>query len=187
MPDQPHPFEGVNFQLHPVQPPQPKASMSWGLPIALGLVCIPLLMFGFGFSQQQKVAESAPTPSATPEMQPSPVASAAKADTQPPAPTPSATPSTGSEIAPTPQLDPLIDAATLPTASIRATNVAVNFRAAPSLHSQVLGVLMSGDLVQLTTDRCVSQDGVIWVPVRFRDQSGWVASNFIGGQTSARL
>lgn len=188
MPDHPHPFEGVNFQLQPVQPPKPKASISWGLPIGLGLLTIPLLMFGFGFSQQQKAAESTPTPSATLEIQPSPTVSAAQADTQLPAATPSATSEVAPPpVAPTPQLDPLIDAANLPTASIRATNVAVNFRAAPSLRSQVLGVLMSGDLVQLTLDRRVIQDGVTWVPVRWRGQSGWIAQNFIGGQTDAGL
>ncbi len=182
MPDQ-MPAEGQYFQLHPIQAPKPKPGMSWGLPIALGLLAVPLLMFGFGVSQQQKPAESAPSPSATPETQPSPLFS--------PAPVQATTPSATPEIAPTPiqsvpQSNPLIDAAQLPTATIRAIGVAANFRTAPSLHSQILGVLMNGDLVQLTTDRRVSQDGVVWVPVRYRGANGWVAQSFIGGSSNAQ-
>ncbi|MBD2038816.1 hypothetical protein H6F76_28085 [Leptolyngbya sp. FACHB-321] len=49
-----------------------------------------------------------------------------------------------------------------------------------------MGVLLHGDLVELSPDRRVQQDGVTWVPVRWRSQSGWLASNFIGGQTDAQ-
>lgn len=180
MPD-PTPLDGQYFQLHPVQPPKPKPSMSWGLPITIGLLAIPLLMFGFGFSQQQKAAEPTPAPSPTSEIQPSPAASAIQmeAPASQPTPEPTLTPTQ-----PVTQSDRLIDAANLPTATIQAIGVAANFRNAPSLHSQIIGVLMNGDLVQLTTDRRVSQDGVIWVPVRFRGQSGWIAQNFIGGSSN---
>lgn len=181
-----NPAEGQFFTLQPVLPPEPQARNHWGLPLALGLLAIPLLMFGFGFSQQQAVPTPSVSPnaSATPETLPSPVASAA---TEPsPSATPIATPERqSSPVATTPQLAPLIDSANLPAVAIRATNVAINFRAAPSLHSQVLGVLMFGDLVQLTLDRRVNQDGVTWVPVRWRGQTGWIAANFIGGQSHA--
>ena len=181
MPDQ-MPPEGQYFQLHPVQPPKPKPAMNWGLPIALGLLAIPLLMAGFGFSQQQQ-AEPTSTPST------SAAAQASKLDATTPQITPSPTPESqpSPTVAPSPKAEPTSDTATLPVASIKAFNLAANFRAAPSLHSQILGVLMHGDLVQLTTDRRVSQDGVIWVPVRFRGQSGWIAQNFIGGQTNAGI
>jgi hypothetical protein len=64
--------------------------------------------------------------------------------------------------------------------------MAANFRSAPSLHSQVIGMLMHGDLVELSPDRRVQQDGVVWVPVRWRGQTGWLASNFLGDSTHAR-
>jgi hypothetical protein len=64
--------------------------------------------------------------------------------------------------------------------------MAANFRSAPSLHSQVLGVLLQGDLMELLPDRRVQQDGVTWVPVRWRGQSGWLASNFIGGSPNVQ-
>jgi hypothetical protein len=59
-----------------------------------------------------------------------------------------------------------------------------NFRAAPSLQSPVLGVLMHGDLVELSLDRRVQQDGVVWVPVRWRGQAGWLANTFIDTRRS---
>ncbi len=64
--------------------------------------------------------------------------------------------------------------------------MAANFRAAPSLHSPVLGVLMHGDLVELSPERRVQQDGIVWVPVRWRGQTGWLASNFLGDSTHAQ-
>jgi hypothetical protein len=78
------------------------------------------------------------------------------------------------------------DAATLSIARISSPGMAANFRSAPSLHSQVLGVLLQGDLMELLPDRRVQQDGVTWVPVRWRGQSGWLASNFIGGSPNVQ-
>ena len=183
----PIPGEGPFFTLNPVPPPQPSAARSWGLPIALGLLAIPLLMFGFGFSQQQRPATTAATsPTATPSalLLPSPsVASQQEATT--PQPEASATPPltvTTSVSAALPSSDP----ATLPIARIQSPGMAANFRAAPTLQSQVLGVLLQGDLVELTPDRRVQQDGVTWVPVRWRGQSGWLASNFIGGSPNVQ-
>jgi len=181
----PVPGEGQYFTLNPVPPPQPPASKSWGLPIALGLLAIPLLMFGFGFSQQQQPATTAATPFVSPLPTPS-VASQQDATTQPP------------EIAAKPPLEPLAvtttapvaapssDSTTLPIAHIQSPGMAANFRAAPSLQSPVLGVLMHGDLVALSPERRVQQDGVVWVPVRWRGQIGWLASNFLGGSTHAQ-
>ncbi|MBW4474995.1 MAG: hypothetical protein KME45_32135 [Stenomitos rutilans HA7619-LM2] len=71
----PVPGDGQYFTLNPVPPPQLPASQSWGLPIALGLLAIPLLMFGFGFSQQQIPATTAASPTATPFVSPEPTPS----------------------------------------------------------------------------------------------------------------
>jgi hypothetical protein len=46
--------------------------------------------------------------------------------------------------------------------------------------------LMHGDLVALLPDRRVQQDGVVWVSVRWRGQTGWLASNFLGASTHAQ-
>ncbi len=185
----PVPGEGQFFTLNPVPPPQPPASKSWGLPIAFGLLTIPLLMFGFGFSQQQLPATTAASPTATPFASPLPtpsVASQQDAITQPPEtaakPPLEALPlATATPVAALPG-----DAATLPIAHIRSPGIAANFRAAPSLQSPVLGVLMHGDLVELSSERRVQQDGVVWVPVRWRGQTGWLASNFLGVSTYAQ-
>ncbi len=162
-----HSTEGTFFTLQPVPPPQPQARTHWSLPLALGVLAIPLLMIGFGLVQQQNpVPASSASPLATPAVETSPT------PTTPPIPA-------------APQLNflPPPDSATLPTAIIHCPGVAANFRAAPSLHSQVLGVLQDGDLVEVTTEQRVQQDGVMWVPVRFRGRIGWLASNFIGRQT----
>jgi hypothetical protein len=179
----PVPGDGQFFTLQPVPPPEPKATTHWGLPLALGLLAIPLLMFGFGFSQQQQSATpTAPSPTATPFVSPLPTPSLASQDaiTQPPEAS-AALPTAAVTNAP---LATLNDLATFPIAQIQSPNMAANFRAAPSLHSQVLGVLMHGDLVELTPDRRVQQDGMVWVPVRWRGQTGWLASNFIDTRRS---
>ena len=175
----PIPGEGQYFTLNPVPPPQTSASRSWGLPIALGVLAIPLLMFGFGFSQQQTSVPTAASPTATPAVLPLPTPSlASQQDATRPQPAAAAT----SPLAPSavatrlPLAGPSSDPATFPIAHIQSRGVAANFRAAPSLHSQVLGVLMHGDLVALSPERHVQQDGVMWVPVRWRGQTGWLAS-----------
>ena len=179
----PVPGEGQFFTLNPVPPPQPPAARSWGLPIALGLLAIPLLMFGFGFSQQQQPATTSPIaiPSVSPLLTPS-LASQQDATTQ--QPEIAATPPTAAVTNALPAM--LNDLATLPIAHIQSPGVAANFRAAPSLQSPVLGVLMHGDLVELSPERRVQQDGVVWVPVRWRGQTGWLASNFLGDSTHAQ-
>jgi hypothetical protein len=168
-----NPAEGQFFTLQPVPPPKPKANTHWGLPLALGLLAIPLLMFGFGFSQQQ---QPVPTPSATASMEPSLTPDAIPQQTGITTQTIAAQPfeSTTGVSFTLPS-----DSATLPIVRVHCPGRAANFRAAPSLHSQVLGVLQNGDLVELTTERRVLQDGVTWLPVRFRSQGGWLASNFI--------
>ena len=185
MPQPPNPTEGQFFTLQPV-PLEPKATTHWGLPLAFGLLALPLLMFGFGFSQQQTPATTAASPTATPFVSPLPtpsVASQQDATTQQPetAAAPPTAPVTNAPPAP-----PSSDPATFPIAHIQSLGVAANFRAAPSLQSPVLGMLMHGDLVELTPDRRVQQDGVVWVPVRWRGQIGWLASNFLGGSTHAQ-
>ena len=186
MTNQPFSGEGQFFTLNPAQPPKPKASLSWGLPLALGLLTIPLLMFGFGFAQQQ---QPAPTPAASPTDTPSvaPVTEpsiASQQDATASQPETFATPQTEAVThTATPALG---DAATLSIARIYSPGMAANFRSAPSLHSQVLGVLLQGDLVELSIERRVQQDGVTWVPVRWRGQSGWLASNFIGGSPNVQ-
>jgi len=183
----PIPGEGQYFTLNPVPPPQTSASRSWGLPIALGVLAIPLLMFGFGFSQQQIPATTAATsPTATPSasLLPSPSV-ASQQDATTPQSEASATP----PLAVTtfvPAALPLSDPATLPIAHIHSPGIAANFRAAPSLQSPVLGVLLHGDLVALSPERHVQQDGVVWVPVRWRGQTGWLASNFLGASNHAQ-
>jgi len=172
-----NPAEGQFFTLQPVPPPKPQANTHWGLPLALGLLAIPLLMFGFGFAQQQ---QPTPNPSATPSVEPSPTLDVTPQQT---ATTPQPTAAQPSESTSAVSFDVPSDVAALPIARVHCPGRAANFRAAPSLHSQVLGVLQDGDLVELTTERRVQQDGVTWLPVRFRGQSGWLASNFIGGQT----
>jgi hypothetical protein len=152
--------------------------MSWGLPIALSLLTIPLLMFGFGFSQQQT-----PTPAASTAATPTPTPEQANS-LELAAPTPEPTPTPSPQATATPALS---DPATLTIARIHSPSMAANFRAAPSLQSSVLGVLMHGDLVERLIDRPVQQDGIIWVPVRWRGQSGWLAQNFLGGQTNAAV
>ncbi len=176
MPQPPNPTEGQFFTLQPVPPPEPPATIHWGLPLALGVLAIPLLMFGFGFSQQQQPATTSPTatPSVSPVPTPSP-ASQQDAITQQPE-TAAAPPTAAVTHAPSATPD-------LPTfliSPIQSPVLAANFRAAPSLQSAVLGVLMHGDLVELSSDRRVQQDGVVWVPVRWRGQTGWLASNFLG-------
>ncbi|PSB33926.1 SH3 domain-containing protein [Stenomitos frigidus] len=175
------PTEGQFFTLQPVPPPQPQAKTHWGLPLALGLLTIPLLMFGFGFAQQQ---QPTPKPAATASMEPSPTPDATPQQTAMTVQTTATEPfeSTEAALSFTPQRD----GATLPIARVHCPGRAANFRAAPSLHSQINGILQNGDLVELTTERRVLQDGVIWVPVRFRGQAGWLANNFIGGQTHAQ-
>ena len=64
--------------------------------------------------------------------------------------------------------------------------MAANFRAAPSLQSPVLGVLMHGDLVELSPDRRVQQDGVVWVSCAVAGSDGWLASNFLGASNHAQ-
>ena len=189
MPD-PTPPDGPYFQLHPVPAPQPKPAMSWGLPMALGLLAIPLLMFGFGFSQQQQPATTiAASPAAIPSVSPLPtpsVASQQDATTQPPE-TSATSPLEPLAVTTTaPIAAPSSDPATLPIARIHSPGMAANFRSAPSLHSQVIGVLMHDDLVELSPDRRVQQDGVVWVPVRWRGQTGWLASNFLGASNHAQ-
>nr|WP_277881632.1 SH3 domain-containing protein [Phormidium sp. FACHB-592] len=133
-------------------------------------------MFGFGFSQQQtptSVANASATPA--PEQ-------AKSQELAAPAPETTPAPSPQAEAAPT-----LSDPATLAIARIHSPNAAANFRAAPSLQSPVLGVLMHSDLVELSTERHVQQDGITWVPLRWRGQYGWMAQNFIGGSPNAQL
>ena len=183
----PVPGEGPFFTLNPVPPSQPSAVRNWGLPLALGLLSLPLLMFGFGFSQQQLPGTTSPT--VTPSTSPLPAPSlASQQDATTSQSETSATPPLvpSSVATPLPLAAPSSDPATLSIARIHSPGMAANFRAAPTLQSQVLGVLLQGDLVELTPDRRVQQDGVTWVPVRFRSQSGWLASNFIGGQTDAQ-
>ena len=181
----PVPGEGQFFTLNPVPPPSPPAAQSWGLPIALGLLAIPLLMFGFGFSQQQRPASiTAVSPTATPFVSPEPTPSLASPDAttqQPETSTALATAAVTNVLPATPP-----DLATFPIAPIQSPSMAANFRAAPSLQSPVLGVLLHGDLVELSSDRRVQQDGVVWVSVRWRGQTGWLASNFLGASTHAQ-
>ncbi len=183
----PIPGEGQFFTLNPVPPPQTSAARSWGLPIALGLLSLPLLMFGFGFSQQQRPATTAAvTPTATPFASPLPTPSLAS---QQDATTPQSETAVKPPLAVTtsvPAASLSSDLATLPIARIQSPSVAANFRAGPSLQSPVLGVLLHGDLVALSSERHVQQDSVVWVPVHFRGQSGWLASNFLGDSTHAQ-
>ncbi|MBD2073426.1 SH3 domain-containing protein [Phormidium sp. FACHB-592] len=183
----PIPGEGPFFTLNPVPPPQPSAARSWGLPLALGLLAIPLLMFGFGFSQQQLPDTTSPT--VIPSVSPLPTPSlASRQDATTPQSEASVTPPLvpSSVATPLPLAAPSSDPATFPITRIQSLGVAANFRAAPGLQSQVLGVLLHSDLVELTPDRRVQQDGVVWVPVRWRGQSGWLASNFLGDSTHAQ-
>jgi len=185
----PVPDEGQFFTLNPVPPPQTSPSRSWGFPIALGLLAIPLLMFGFGFSQQQTPATTTASDTATPAVSPQPTPSlASQQDAITQQPETSATPllDPSSAATPLPLAAPSSDPATLLIAPIQSPGLAANFRAAPSLQSPVLGVLMHGDLVALSPDRRVQQDGVVWVSVRWRGQTGWLASNFLGGSTHAQ-
>ena len=190
MPQPPNPTEGQFFTLHPVPPPEPKATTHWGLPLALGLLALPLLMFGFGFSQQQLPdTTAAVNPTATPSVSLLPTPSqASQPDATTPQPTTAAKPSSEPLLltTATPMAAPSTDPAILLIAHIQSPGVAANFRAAPSLQSPVLGVLLHGDLVALSPDRRVQQDGVTWVPVRFRGQSGWLASNFLGESNHAQ-
>jgi hypothetical protein len=190
MPQPPNPTEGQFFTLQPVPPPEPKATAHWGLPLALGLLSIPLLMFGFGFSQQQIPATTAATsPTATPFVSPQPTPSlASQQGTTTQQPEASATkplePLAVTTAAPV--VAPSSDPATLLIAPIQSPGIAANFRAAPSLQSPVLGVLLHGDLVALSSERRVQQDSVVWVPVLWRGQKGWLASNFLGGSIHAQ-
>jgi hypothetical protein len=182
----PVPGEGQFFTLNPVPPPQTSPSQSWGLPIALGLLAIPLLMFGFGFSQQQLPASTAAvSPTATPFVSPEPTPSLASPDATTQQPETSTALVTAAVTKALPATPP--DLATFPIARIHSPGMAANFRSAPSQHSQVIGVLMHGDLVERLPDRPVQQDGITWVPVRWRGQSGWLAQNFLGGQTNAAV
>ena len=182
MPQPPNPTEGQFFTLQPVPPPMPKATTHWGLPLALGLLAIPLLMFGFGFAQQQPPATTGPT--AIPAASPRPTPSLASPDATTQRPETAAAPPTAVVTNTSPATPN--DLATLPIAHIQSPGMAANFRAAPSLQSPVLGVLMHGDLVELPPERRVQQDGVVWVPVRWRGQTGWLASNFLGASNHAQ-
>jgi len=189
MPQSPNPTEGQFFTLRPVPPPEPQSTIHWGLPLALGVLAIPLLMFGFGFSQQQLPVTTAISPTATPSVSPLPTPSPASQQEatrlQPAAA--AISPLAPSAVATSlPLAASSSDPAMLPIAYIQSPGVAANFRAAPSLQSPVLGVLMHGDLVALSPERRVQQDGVVWVPVRWRGQTGWLASNFLGGSTHAQ-
>jgi hypothetical protein len=143
-------------------------------------------MFGFGFSQQQLPAPTAAvSPTATPFVSPEPTPSLASPDAttqQPETSTALATAAVTNVLPATPP-----DLATFPIARIHSPGIAANFRSAPSRHSPVIGVLMHGDLVERLPDRPVQQDGITWVPVRWRGQSGWLAQNFLGGQTNAAV
>jgi len=140
-------------------------------------------MFGFGFSQQQL-----PATTATPAVSPLPTPSLAS---QQDATTPQPETAAKQPLEPlaAPVAAPSSDPVTFPIAHIHSPGMAANFRAAPSLQSPVLGVLMHGDLVELPPERRVQQDGVVWVPVRWRGQPGWLASTFIDTRRSdaARL
>jgi hypothetical protein len=113
------------------------------------LLAIPLLMFGFGFAQQQTPAPVANAP-ATPRPE---QANSLNVPTLEPEAAPTPTPAAG--------VLQLGDVARFPIARIHSPGMAANFRAAPTLQSQVLGVLLQGDLVELTPDRRVQQDGVV--------------------------
>jgi len=181
----PNPLEGQYFQLKAVQQP-PKPQQSWGVPLAIGALAIPLLMLGFGFSQQQPKPDPSPSPTAFPSAAASPEASpslspiASNAAANPVASQPQAV--SPQQPAVMPQAD--TDASPQAIARIHAPGKAANFRTAPSLHSQVQGILRDGDLVELQPESRVLQDGVTWVPVTFRGRSGWVAANFVGGNTN---
>jgi hypothetical protein len=143
-------------------------------------------MFGFGFSQQQRPAPTvAVSPTATPSVSPEPTPSLASPDATTQQPETSTALATAAVTNAPPTNPP--DLATFLIARIHSPSMAANFRSAPSLHSPVIGVLMHGDLVERLTDRPVSQDGITWVPVRWRGQSGWLAQNFLGGQTNAAV
>jgi hypothetical protein len=161
--------DGQQFIMQPIQA-KPKLGASWGLPIALSFLVVPLLMLGYGFARQQAPDPQPSTPIPTPSALPQQAIS--------PQPTPSPEAVTPYQAQPQAQTQPE-PAAVVPIARINSPDGAPNLRTAPGLNSQLLDSLQHGDLVERLSDRPVQQDGVVWAKVRFRGNIGWVASNFV--------
>lgn len=179
------PNEGQAFYFTSKPPAKPAPRKGWLLPLLGSIILLPLLMLGFGLSQQQ-TPPTAATPSPPPSTTPAPAESPSSIPGPAPSPEATAQPQTTERLVPAAASVALPDQPALAVVAVRCPGVIANFRSAPSLHSLVQDVMPDGALIE-TTNRRVAQDGVIWQEVRYRGQMGWVASNFVGGQTNANL
>jgi Bacterial SH3 domain len=172
-----------------VVPAAPRLKRVWGLPLIAGASSLLLLMVLYGFVEQQTatkpIAMPRPTSQASPPSAQEPVMPTmpyreiipvAQAASQPLTPMPGVY---QASFSPSQLFVPRIEAAPALHRIHCPPNLAANFRDAPTLHSQVIAVLVTGDPVELTGRRAKA-DGVPWTEIRHRGQYGWVASNFIG-------
>ncbi len=135
--------------------------------IATLSTCAVLLLGGIVsaivFRKPPAQAQAAPTPAV--EQQASP------------APSPSLSPSPSPETTPELISPSVVVVDSLPVAIVLPARAA-NLRQAPSVQSVVKGVVMPGQSVQVKPGT-VSQNGVLWYPVVFGEEEGWIASGLL--------
>lgn len=160
---QPFPPEGQYFT---VAPPTPARSpLPWLLPLRLAAATTLVLILSFGLSHPTPLPPTSPSDRS---------------------PTPK---TTGLSVEPSPATEYPIShryivpeigegSQSMEIAQIHSPGWVVNFRVAPTLNSQIQGVLQNGDLIE-TSGQQVLQDGVSWQEIRYRNQMGWIASSFI--------
>jgi len=99
-----------------------------------------------------------------------------------PAPTPTPSPSPSPEIAlpaqPSQPVNPSVVMASPLPAAVVLPAMAANLRQAPSVQSIVKGVVLPGQTVQVKPG-AISQNGVVWYPVVFGEEDGWIASGLL--------
>jgi hypothetical protein len=165
----------ANSKLAIAPPEQPAKSGRGDMFLLIGVIGIGLAVFlGIMTARGSKPQTEQPVPSPTPTAPASPQQPAQGSQQALLNPTPAPTPTNQ----PTQALAQ--DIARYPVAQVNCPGCAANFRSGPSMTSQIVGSITTGDLVQLT-GRVVNQDGVAWTEVGYRGQIGWIASQFLQG------
>lgn len=150
-------------QVFTVAPPRAPASpLPWLIPVGLGTLAILVLVLSFDLGQSNPSTAKLPEPEGIPTPR-----------------------TTGFSVVPSPSVvdsppspSPPLDTPTLAIAQVHCPGLVANFRIAPALNSSIQGVIQNGELIE-TTGRLVTQDGVVWQEIRYRNQSGWMARTFI--------
>jgi hypothetical protein len=140
--------------------------------IATLSTCAVLLLGGIVsaivFRKPPAQAQAAPTPAVEQQASPAPT----------PTPSPSSSPEIALPAQPNQPVSPsVIVANPLPVAVVLPA-MAANLRQAPSVQSIVKGVVLPGQTVQVKPG-VISQNGVVWYPVVFGEEEGWIASGLL--------